>query len=236
LQVDLNGEKMKGTLKPRIKICCIGSVQEAKMAIELGASALGLVGNMPSGPGIISDDKIAEIVRIIPPLIASFLLTSETDAEKIIMHQKRVGTNTIQIVDKLQTGTYEDIRFVLNNIKLVQVIHVLDESSIDEAIAVSQYVDAVLLDSGNPNLKVKKLGGTGKIHNWEISKIIRQKLDIPIFLAGGINPDNITKAIHFVQPFGIDICNGVRTNGKLNECKLGNLFKIIETVRAGLNN
>ncbi len=227
---------MKGTLKPHIKICCIGNVKEAKMAIELGASALGLVGNMPSGPGVISDDKIAEIVSIIPPSVASFLLTSETDAEKVIMHQKRVGTNTIQIVDKLQTGTYEDIRFALNNIKLVQVIHVLDESSIDEAIAVSQYVDAVLLDSGNPNLKVKKLGGTGRIHNWEISKIIRQKLDIPIFLAGGINPNNITKAIRFVQPFGIDLCNGVRTNGILDECKLGNLFKIIETVRAGLNN
>ncbi len=221
---------MKGTLKPRIKICCIGSVKEAKMAIELGASALGLVGNMPSGPGVISDDKIAEIVRIIPPHIASFLLTSETDAEKVIMHQKRVGTNTIQIVDKLQTGIYEDIRFALNNIKLVQVIHVLDESSIDEAIAVSHHVDAVLLDSGNPNLKVKKLGGTGRIHNWEISKIIRQKLDIPIFLAGGINPNNITEAIRFVQPFGIDLCNGVRTNGKLDECKLRNLFKIIETV------
>ena len=227
---------MKGTLKPRIKICCIGSVKEAKMAIELGASALGLVGNMPSGPGVISDDKIAEIVSIIPPHIDSFLLTSETDAEKIIMHQKRVGTNTIQIVDKLQTGTYEDIRSALNDIKLVQVIHVLDESSIDEAIAVSQHVDAVLLDSGNPNLKVKELGGTGRIHNWEISKIIRQKLDIPIFLAGGINPDNISKAIRFVQPFGIDLCNGVRTNGKLDEYKLRNLFKIIETVRAGLNN
>ena len=221
---------MKGTLKPRIKICCIGSVKEAKMAIELGASALGLVSNMPSGPGVISDDKIAEIVRIIPPPIASFLLTCETDAEKIILHQKRVGTNTIQIVDKLQTGTYEDIRTALNNIKLVQVIHVSDESSIDEAIAVSQHVDAVLLDSGNPKLKVKKLGGTGRIHNWEISKIIRQKLNIPIFLAGGINPDNIIKAIRFVQPFGIDLCNGVRTNGKLDESKLGNLFKAIETV------
>ena len=227
---------MKGTLKPRIKICCIGSVKEAKMAIELGASALGLVCNMPRGPGVISDDKIAEIVRIIPPPVASFLLTSETDAEKIIIHQKLVGTNTIQIVDKLQTGTYKDIRFALNNIKLVQVIHVLDESSIDEAIAVSQHVDAVLLDSGDPNLKVKELGGTGRIHNWEISKIIRQKLDIPIFLAGGINPDNITKAIRFVQPFGIDLCNGIRTNGKLDECKLRNLFQAIETVRAGLYN
>ncbi|MBC8416007.1 MAG: phosphoribosylanthranilate isomerase [Candidatus Cloacimonetes bacterium] len=148
----------------------------------------------------------------------------------MILHQKRVGTNTIQIVDKLQTGTYEDIRTALNNIKLVQVIHVSDESSIDEAIAVSQHVDAVLLDSGNPKLKVKKLGGTGRIHNWEISKIIRQKLNIPIFLAGGINPDNIIKAIRFVQPFGIDLCNGVRTNGKLDKSKLGNLFKAIETV------
>jgi phosphoribosylanthranilate isomerase len=218
---------MNPTKYPRIKICCISSIEEAEIAINLGASALGLVGNMPSGPGVISDELIAKIVLTIPPPIASFLLTSETDAGKIIEHHKKVNSNTIQIVDKLETGTYGDIRKALPTVNLVQVIHVVDESSILEAIEISKHVDAILLDSGNPKLKVKELGGTGRVHNWELSKEIRERLDIPIFLAGGIGPHNVVDAIKTVEPFGIDLCNSVRTDGKLDAIKLTSLFEEI---------
>jgi len=218
---------MKGSNKPRIKICCISSIEEAQMAIRYGASALGLVGNMPSGPGVISDELIAEIVPAIPPPIASFLLTSETNAEKIIEHHAKVNTNTIQIVDSLRTGTYQMIRDAIPAVNLVQVIHVIDENSVSEALDISKYVDAILLDSGNPNLKVKELGGTGRVHNWELSRIIREKLNIPIFLAGGIGPHNIVQAVKAVKPFGVDLCSSVRTNGKLDETKLEALFEAI---------
>ena len=219
---------MLGTHKPRIKICCISSIEEAVMAIKYGASALGLVGNMPSGPGVISNELIADIVNNIPPPIASFLLTSETDAKMIIEHHRKVNTNTIQIVDELKTGTYADLRKALPAVKLVQVIHVTDNDSITAAKKISKYVDTILLDSGNPNLKVKELGGTGRIHNWELSKKIREELEIPIFLAGGIGPHNIVQAIQAVEPFGIDLCSSVRTNGKLDEIKLKALFTAID--------
>ena len=215
---------MKGIRLPRIKICCIQNKEEAFTAIDLGASALGLVSNMPSGPGPIPDERIAEISAVVPPPIATFLLTSRTDAQQIIKHQKKVRTNTIQIVDKLQSGSYLDIRNALPGIRIVQVIHVIDESSIEEAICVSNEVDAILLDSGNPNLKIKELGGTGRVHNWEISRKIRESINIPIFLAGGLNTDNIREAIETVQPFGIDVCSGVRTNGKLDLFKLEKFF------------
>ena len=110
-------------MKPRVKICCISNIAEARLAIECGASALGLVGYMPSGPGVISDELIAEIAMTVPPPIATFLLTSETRAEAIITHYQKVHTNTIQIVDALQEGTYQQIRQALPNVKLVQVIH-----------------------------------------------------------------------------------------------------------------
>lgn len=214
--------------KPRIKICCISSKEEAKIAIDCGADALGLVGHMPSGPGVISDELIKEIAASIPPPIASFLLTSETSATSIIQHYNKVHTSAIQIVDELQKREYDLIRKVLPQVKLIQVIHVLDDNSVKEAIEVSEFVDALLLDSGNPKLKVKELGGTGRTHNWKLSREIKESVDLPLFLAGGINKDNVRQAIEAVQPFGIDLCSSVRTNGMLDRKKLEAFFKILQ--------
>lgn len=212
---------------PRVKICCISSLEEAGTAIRFGASALGLVGNMPSGPGVISDELIAEIAHSVPPPVSTFLLTSETDANAIIHHQRKVRTNTVQIVDALQSGTYSEIRRSLPGVKLVQVIHVTDESSVDEAQQIAPDVDAILLDSGNPKLAVKELGGTGRTHNWELSRRIVESVPVPVFLAGGLRPDNVRAAIEAVQPFGLDLCSGVRTEGKLDPYKLEQFFKAV---------
>ena len=209
----------------RVKICCISSIEEAKMAIQFGASALGLVANMPSGPGVISDELIMNISKSVPPPIATFMLTSETSAQQIIAHHKRTLTNTIQIVDELTEGTYEAIKKVLPAIKIVQVIHVIDEKTIDEAIKISKFVDALLLDSGNPSLEIKELGGTGRVHNWKISKKIVEQSSIPVFLAGGLTADNVRQAIEQVQPFGLDLCSGVRTDKKLDPYKLERFFE-----------
>ena len=208
----------------RVKICCISSIEEAKLAINYGASAVGLVGQMPSGPGIISDDLIREISMAVPPPISSFLLTSETKAEEIVRHYNKVQTTTIQIVDALEERQYGYIKQALPHVKLVQVIHVLDERSVEEAVEVSGFVDAILLDSGNPNLATKELGGTGRTHNWLLSRKIREAINIPMFLAGGLKKENVREAIEAVQPFGLDLCSGVRTNGKLDEAKLADFF------------
>ena len=212
-------------VRPRIKICCINAIAEAKLAISFGAAAVGLVGKMPSGPGPISDELITSIIKTIPPPIGSFLLTSETKAEDIIAHQQRVHSNTIQIVDALTERNYKLIREHLPSVKLVQVIHVIDESSVDEAIELSAETDALLLDSGNPKLAVKELGGTGRVHNWKFSKKIVEQSKVPVFLAGGLNAANVAEAIETVQPFGIDVCSGVRTNGDLDATKLEAFFK-----------
>ena len=211
----------------KVKICCISSIEEARLAVAYGAAAIGLVGRMPSGPGIIKDELIHAIAKTVPPHTHTFLLTSETTTDNIIEHHKKVNTTTIQIVDALSGREYHKIREAIPNVQLVQVIHVLDEGSIKEAIEISEFVDAILLDSGNPNLPTKVLGGTGKTHNWDLSKKIREKISLPIFLAGGINKDNIKKAIEHVQPYGIDLCSSVRTNGQLDESKLEALFNAL---------
>ena len=200
----------------------------SKDYVQAAASlGIGLVGRMPSGPGIITDELIHSIAKTVLPPIDTFLLTSETTAEAIIAHHNKVNTTTIQMVDALTGREYHKIREAIPHVKLVQVIHVLDEKAVQEAIEISEWVDAILLDSGNPNLSTKVLGGTGKTHNWDLSKKIRENISIPTYLAGGINKDNIRNAIEHVQPSFIDLCSSVRTNGQLDERKLEELFKAL---------
>ncbi len=215
---------------PRVKICCIANKDEARLAIRYGASAVGLVSEMPSGPGPIPEALIAEIAPTIPPGIASFLLTSKQDAPSIIAQQRRTHVNTLQLVDAVSVDTYRQLRAELPGIALVQVIHVLGEKSIAESVAVSPYVDTILLDSGNPNLAVKVLGGTGRKHDWNISRRIREAVPVPLFLAGGLNHTNVADAIRQVRPYALDVCSGVRTDGKLDEEKLFAFFSAIKAV------
>lgn len=209
----------------KVKICCISSISEARMAMHYGASAVGLVGRMPSGPGTIEDALIKTIADTIPPPVATFLLTCETKAGDIIAHHTRTHTNTIQLVDELAEDEYSIIKKNLPATKLVQVIHVIDQGSVEDAIKFSSHVDAILLDSGNPKLAIKELGGTGRIHNWQLSRKIVESVKVPVFLAGGLNSENVKKAIDEVQPYAVDVCSGVRTEGMLDERKLDAFFK-----------
>jgi phosphoribosylanthranilate isomerase len=211
---------MKATATPRVKICCIASTAEAWLAIDRGASALGLVSRMPSGPGPIEEALITEIATTVPPGVATFLLTCEQDVDAIVAQQRRTGANTIQLVDRLERGTHRDLRAAMPGIGIVQVIHVRGEESIDEALEVAPTVSAVLLDSGNPSLAVKELGGTGRRHDWAISRHIRETVDVPVYLAGGLRAENVAEAIREVGPFGLDVCSGVRTGGRLDAEKL----------------
>ncbi|HEU0251822.1 MAG TPA: phosphoribosylanthranilate isomerase [Pyrinomonadaceae bacterium] len=218
---------MKPTARPRVKICCIASAEEAWMALDAGASAIGLVSAMPSGPGPIPESLIAEIAATVPPGVSSFLLTCKENAASIIDQQRRLRVNTIQICDRLPPGSHQELRDALPGVSLVQVVHVTGPEAVDEAIAVAPHVDAVLLDSGNQALPVKELGGTGRTHDWTLSRKIREAIEVPMFLAGGLNPANVAAAIREVQPFGIDVCSGLRSEGHLDPQKLRSFFEQI---------
>lgn len=209
---------------PVVKVCCISSLEEARLAMAAGASALGLVSEMPSGPGVISDEQIAEIAARIPPPIASFLLTCRQDADEIIAQHMVCRTSTIQLVDRVRIEELKKLRDGLPGIKLVQVIHVVDQESVEEALTTAPFVDALLLDSGNQKLPVKELGGTGRTHDWTLSRRICETVDRPVFLAGGLNPENVGEAVAKVRPFGLDLCSGVRTKGQLDARKLEDFF------------
>ncbi|MCB0726051.1 MAG: phosphoribosylanthranilate isomerase [Ignavibacteriae bacterium] len=218
---------MSDPLKVKVKVCCISSVSEAALAVSYGADALGFVSKMPSGPGVISDEKILEIIKTVPSHIDKFLLTSETESSEIIQQQEKFKPDTLQLVDEVSTEVYHDLKNKIPSVRIVQVVHVKDKSSAEYAIKISGFVDAILLDSGNPDLSVKELGGTGKVHNWNISRMIREKVNVPVYLAGGLNAENVKEAINTVSPYAVDLCSGVRTDGKLDESKLEKFFNAV---------
>lgn len=220
--------------RPVVKICCIASVEEARAAMQAGASALGLVSAMPSGPGVIADALVAQIAAAVaasPAAADTFLLTSRTGAEAIAAQHAAAGTTTLQLVDHVPHGELRRLRLLRPGVRLVQVIHVTGEASIAEALAAAPFVDALLLDSGNPALAVKELGGTGRTHDWALSRRIRDAVwPLPLYLAGGLGAHNVAAAIRAVLPFGLDLCSSVRSEGRLDAVKLRAFLAAVRVV------
>jgi phosphoribosylanthranilate isomerase len=208
----------------RVKVCCIASVEEARLAIAAGASAVGLVSEMPSGPGVIPEALIAEIAAAVPREVGTFLLTCRQEVDEIAGQQRRTGVNTIQICDDLAPGAHGELRRALPGVALVQVVHVDGEGALARAAAAAAHVDAILLDSGNQNLAVKELGGTGRRHDWTISRRIRESVAVPVYLAGGLRAHNVAEAVATVGPYGLDVCTGVRAEGRLDPAALERFF------------
>ena len=223
---------MKHTI--RIKICCITSPEEAHLAAESGADALGFVTAMPSGPGVVDEATIRKIVELLPPHVESFLLTSRRDKLEILEQAFRCRPTAIQFCDTLDGTTYTELRELLPGNRLVHVVHVNGEESLEEARDAARHVDMLLLDTGSKNGPVKELGGTGRVHDWALSARIREAVKIPVYLAGGLTADNVGEAVRTVRPFGVDLCNGVRTDGRLDSVKLKAFIKACRTAEASL--
>jgi phosphoribosylanthranilate isomerase len=207
-------------MRTRIKICCIASPAEAQLAIAHGADALGLVGAMPSGPGPISDMMIATVAAMVPPPVASFLLTSETRAEAIAGHVRRTTPTAVQVVNHIAPAESAKLAQLLPTTRRVQVIHVEDANALDLIAVYGPHVHAFLLDSGRPGLAVPELGGTGRVHDWAVSAEFVRRSPRPVFLAGGLNAANVGEAVRTVRPYGLDLCSAMRTDGALDAAKL----------------
>ncbi len=217
-----------------VKVCCIADLAEARFAFEAGAAALGLVSAMPSGPGVISDERVAEVAQAMRGQpVRTFLLTARTGAAAIAEQHRRCGTTTLQLVDHVLVPELQQLRALCPGVELVQVIHVLGEASVAEALAAAPWVDALLLDSGNPQLAVKELGGTGRRHDWDISRRIRDAVHpLPLWLAGGLHAGNVAEAVAQVRPHGLDLCSGLRTAGRLDADKLASFMAAVKRVAA----
>ncbi|MHA1524552.1 MAG: phosphoribosylanthranilate isomerase [Alphaproteobacteria bacterium] len=199
--------------RTRLKVCCISSAKEAALAISRGADAVGLVSAMPSGPGIITDREIADIARSVPPGVAAVLLTSKTDGAQIAGQAAKAGVAAVQIVAHVDASVRREIRRLAGHLRIIQVVHVGGDDALEQAGRLMVGADALLLDSGRP--EIGELGGTGRVHDWRIAGAIVEAVNVPVYLAGGLTPQNVRGAIDLVKPFGIDVCSGLRRAGRL---------------------
>jgi phosphoribosylanthranilate isomerase len=207
-------------MRTRVKICCIASLEEARIAMAAGADALGLVARMPSGPGPIADEAIAAIAAAVPPPVATFLLTAKTSAAAIAAHVRATQPSVVQIVSHIDPAEAAALAVREPQVRWVQVIHVEGPEALAMIPLYAPHVHAFLLDSGRPNAPVAELGGTGRAHDWAISAAFVRASERPVFLAGGLTPDNVGEAIRRVRPFGLDLCSGVRRDGRLDAAKV----------------
>lgn len=218
-----------GSETVKVKICCIQSREEIERAVSAGADALGFVSAMPSGPGVISEEMIARLIPLVPAGVESFLLSSLTEKAALRKQIRRLNPSTIQIVVQVEIKVYDEIRKLKRDTTIVQVIHVKDETTVTAAISAAGHVDALLLDSGQPDRRVKELGGTGRAHDWQISAEIVASVDVPVWLAGGLNAENVADAVRTVRLYGVDVCSGVRTGGRLDYGKLASFVAAVRS-------
>ena len=223
-------------MRTRIKVCCLVSLEEAQLAIRAGADAVGLIGTgaMPSSPRAIDDRSVAAICALVPPPVATFLLTSETKAAGIARHVQAAGASTVQISSHLSAGESEGLSKLLPTTRRMQVIHVENEDALDLIERYAPHVHAFLLDSGRPSLPTPEYGGTGRTHDWSVSAEFVRRSPLPVFLAGGLSAANVSEAMRTVRPFGVDLCSSVRTDGRLDRDKLEAFIDAVRRTDAGL--
>ena len=214
----------------KVKICCIRSPDEARMALSFGADALGLVSEMPAGPGELPESVIREIVTGLPAPTGTFLLTALTDAERLIEKVRACSVNTLQLWDPLAPLDYVRLRLALPGVSIVQVIHVTDRSAVGQATAAARQADALVLDSSNPQAPFRWESQAGQTHDWAISREIVETVDCPVLLAGGLDAENVEYAVRTVRPYGVDVCTGVRSDDVLDRRKVAAFFEALRKV------
>ena len=200
----------------RVKICCITDARARDLAIAAGADALGFVSAMPSGPGVIDDGTIAGLLPGVPPGVTAVLLTSLVRPAEIVAQQRRTGAHALQLCAPLGPDVLAELRRSLPGIGLMPVVHVMGPEALGEARDLAATADALLLDTGVRAGPERQLGGTGRTHDWSVSARIVGEVRRPVYLAGGLRPDNVAAAIAAVRPFAVDVCSGVRSNESLD--------------------
>ena len=167
-----------------------------------------------------------------PPGIDAFLLTPLQTVEELVEQNRLVKARTLQLVDELPAGAHAELRRAMPGVKLVQVIHVTGPESVDEAVAVAPDVDAILLDSGNPSLKVKELGGTGRRHDWAHQpRRSARRSTCRCGSPAASTPTTRARRSRPCSPFALDLCSGLRT-GEGYDLDQDKLDRFMAAVRA----
>ena len=193
-----------------VKICGIRRHEDALIAAELGADAIGLlVGQRHNSPDFISAAVAREISRTLPPSVEAVLVTQITEVDEIERLLRQSGITAVQLHSEITADSVANLRTRFPDLKVFKSVHVISAESVRYPEGFSKVVDGFVLDT--INVATDQVGGTGNIHDWSISQeIVTRFPDIPIILAGGLNSKNVRSAIESVHPFGVDVNSGTK--------------------------
>jgi len=193
-----------------VKICGIRRHEDALIAAELGADAIGLlVGQRHNSPDFISAAVAREISRTLPPSVEAVLVTQITEVDEIERLLRQSGITAVQLHSEITADSVANLRTRFPDLKVFKSVHVISAESVRYPEGFNKVADGFVLDT--INVATNQVGGTENIHDWTISqKIVERFPDIPIILAGGLNSKNVRSAIESVHPFGVDVNSGTK--------------------------
>jgi phosphoribosylanthranilate isomerase len=202
-----------------VKICGIRRHEDALIAAELGVDAVGLlVGQRQNSPDFISAGIARDISRALPPSVEAVLVTHIEDIDELERLLQQSGITTIQLHSEIASSSVERLRSRFPHVKIFKSVHVISADSVAYPEAFRKLVDGFVLDS--INVATDQVGGTGKTHDWSISRqIVMRYPEIPIILAGGLNSENVRSAIEYVHPFGVDVNSGTKASNGFKDTR-----------------
>ena len=203
----------------KVKICANRTIEDARMSLGAGADIIGLlVGQEHTSNDFIDKYKAKEICDYIAGRCDVSLVTHLKNADEIIELTEFIGNNIIQLHSDIEESEVEKIKQNLPKIKLVRIVHLAKDGTIHSNLETIKYADYYLMDSFN--LATNQVGGTGLTYDWKKAGELIKKLDKPVFLAGGLNPENVRKAISQANPYGVDVNSGCKLDGVKNVDKV----------------
>jgi phosphoribosylanthranilate isomerase len=206
---------------PFIKICGLRSYEEARLALDCGATAFGfLVGLSYATADQISPENAAGIIGKLPENADTVIVTHQTDPEKAAALARITGGHTLQVHGDMPPAGVRKLAALAPDLRLIKAVHVSGPESIEAAAAYAGIAHALLLDTRT----VDRLGGTGRTHDWSISARIVAAVPVPVYLAGGLTPENISDAIERVRPAGVDVNSGVKDSAGEKDAEKVSLF------------
>ena len=207
----------------RIKICGITSAEDARVAVDSGADAIGLV-FYPSSPRAVTASQAAAVVAAVSPFVTVVALFVDEPAESIRRILHSVPVDVLQFHGEEPAAFCE--QFQRPWIKALRV-----QADMDLAARCTQYrgARAVLLDSWQEGVP----GGTGRTFDWDLAN---GKLPLPVVLAGGLDQDNVGDAVARLRPAAVDVSGGVeRSPGHKDAQKIKRFVAAVRSADAAVN-
>ncbi|MEM0035812.1 MAG: phosphoribosylanthranilate isomerase [Candidatus Korarchaeum sp.] len=190
----------------KVKVCGLKREEDLRTACGLGADMVGFVVEVPSSPRSLSLDEAARLIKLVPDDVISVIVVVSHDLERVSRAYNTLKPDLIQIHGPLDIKRFKE---EAPEAFIVKALGVSSAQVIEEALSSYYLVNGFLADSPHP----EKHGGTGLVHNWDLSKILKEAVyPKPLILAGGLNPENVERAVRYVKPYAVDVSSGIESS------------------------